>query len=117
MGLLGGDSFFNKWSTPLIPFARLCRVDVATYKGIFAKLEDAEQADAVSTEDYRTAEETALLDEQRIPFPQEHDSLLAQEMIRVCDQQSQYHPIAWDRVRSSVELFKLEIDLFNLSLN
>ena len=83
MEVLGGDTFFNRWTVPLIPFSRLCRVDRATYMAIFAGQEDATQTDPTSTDDVRTADEATLTDEQRIPFPHEHDMSLCQELIKV----------------------------------
>ena len=83
MEVLGGDTFFNRWTVPLIPFARLCRVDRATYGAMFAGQENATQADPTSTDDVRTADEATLTDEQRIPFPLEHDMALCREMIKV----------------------------------
>ena len=83
MEVHGGDTFFNRWTVPLIPFSRLCRVDRATYEAVFAGQENTTQDDPLSTEDVRTADEATLTDEQRIPFPQEHDMSLGQELIKV----------------------------------
>ena len=83
MEVLDGDTFFNRWPTRLIPFSRLCRVDKHTYSAIFAGEEEADSADPTSLDDMRTADEATLTDDQRIPFPHEHDSALCQQMIKV----------------------------------
>ena len=83
MEVLGGDTFFNRWTVPLIPFSRLHRVNRETYMAMFAGQENADQADPASTEDSRTGDELALTDEQRIPFPHEHDVVLCRQMIKV----------------------------------
>ena len=83
MEVSGGDTFFNRWTVPLIPFSRLCRVDRATYQAMFAGKDDASQADPMSNDDVRTADEATLTDEQRIPFPHEHGMVLCQLMIKV----------------------------------
>lgn len=78
-----GDTFFNRWTVPLIPFSRLHRVNWQTYMATFLGQESAPQADPASPEDSRTGDEVALTDEQRIPCPHEHDVVLCRQMIKV----------------------------------
>ena len=85
MNTLGGDTYFNRWQVPLISFARFRRCDATTHKNIFAGTADALLADPLSTTDTMSAEEAAMDDDARIPFPQEHDMMLGQEMIGVFD--------------------------------
>ena len=75
------DTFFNKWNVPLIPFSQFRRCSTDIYDKIF---EDTPLATLEDSEDNKmTAEEEALGDDVRIPFPHEHERTLGQEIIGV----------------------------------
>ena len=83
MDILGGDIFFNKLLTPVIPFGRLAHADRKVYDAIFDNEEYISSSEVgVEGEDDRTADECNLAQEQRIPFPHEHDMALGRQMIR-----------------------------------
>ena len=83
MDILGGDTFFNKWPIPLIPFGRLATADRKVCDAIFDSEEYISSSEVAGDEqDDRTADECNLEENKRIPFPQEHDMALGRQMIR-----------------------------------
>ena len=77
------DTFFNKWQTPLIQFAQLRRCSRETYDKIFKDAPEATLEETSADSQVMSAEEEALGDDIRIPFPHEHERTLGQEIISV----------------------------------
>jgi hypothetical protein len=75
------DTFFNKWQTPLIQFAQLRRCSRETYDKIFKDTPVATLEDISADDNKMSAEEEALGDDVRIPFPHEHERTLGQKII------------------------------------
>ena len=79
-----GDTNFNKWNVPVIPFHQLRKCNKADHHRIF-KLEDYaewyDHADGVEVHSGQMAVESDS--DYNMPFLQEHHMLLGQEMINV----------------------------------
>ena len=75
----GGDTYFNTWRVPFVPFAQLVKCSKAS----FAKMFDAMIAKSEYNEDcddQMTTDEFSLGDEV-IPFPHEHNMLFGSQLV------------------------------------
>ena len=85
MSVLGGDTFFNRWSVPLIPYGKMVKCKSDDHHALFR---DGQLADVHMEPDEHTIsihEELNLAagKDEMIPFPQEHNLALGQEMLNV----------------------------------
>ena len=105
--LAGGDTYFNRWPVPSIPFTQLCKCDVDTHDKLFT---DGLANVATFHEDGDTprcdmlADEAAMPDNSLIPFPNEHPVLLGQELINVFDVQCliDFNPASGNRAKAAM---------------
>ncbi len=80
MKILVGDTYFNRWPVNSIPLSRMAKVDVKTHDSLFrtvVKEDFLTSDDCPHTE--MMSDESALKDDQVVPFPHEHEMNLALE--------------------------------------
>ena len=80
MKVLDGDTYFNKWQVATIPLTQMVKCTLGKYDLIF---NTANKTDFMVSEDCphtdMLTDESALADDQVVPFPHEHESKLALE--------------------------------------
>ena len=83
---LGGDSYLNEWTAPMIPFSQLAKCDVQTHEAIFATDNGRVCVYPDGEDDSgQTGDEADLDGQERIPFPAEHHMKLGKEMANMFD--------------------------------